>query len=166
MSVVAARTLLRSASSRAAATAKLSPGARARPTFSPFRIPKQNSLSNRIFRSPVEMSSCVDSMLPYHTATASALLTSMLSVSRRSCGWTPEGLGEGKRRLDEQQAPKILSLPVLGFEMGDYSCLVVPPCVAWISVKTLLDVVGGFLPMLDVKVQDLNVQASRTGYHA
>ncbi|KAI4299422.1 hypothetical protein L6164_032887 [Bauhinia variegata] len=88
-SVVAARSLLRTAASRGAA--KLASGARARPTCSPFRIPKQSSLSNRIFRSPVELSFCMESMLPYHTATASALLTSMLSVSRHSYGWTPEG---------------------------------------------------------------------------
>lgn len=44
-----------------------------------------------IERSPVELSCCVETMLPFHTATASALLTSMLSVSRRSYGWTSEG---------------------------------------------------------------------------
>ena len=45
-----------------------------------------------LIRLPVEMSCGVQSLLPYHTATASALLTSMLSVSRHSYGWTPEGI--------------------------------------------------------------------------
>ncbi|XP_057948588.1 protein NUCLEAR FUSION DEFECTIVE 6, mitochondrial isoform X2 [Malania oleifera] len=88
----AARSALRGASVRTAA-AKIAAGAR--PKRSSFSFCKQRPLSHRIFRSPVEMSCCVESMLPYHTATASALLTSMISVSRRRCGWTPEGLGMG-----------------------------------------------------------------------
>uniref|UniRef100_A0A0R0G5P8 Protein NUCLEAR FUSION DEFECTIVE 6, chloroplastic/mitochondrial n=1 Tax=Glycine max TaxID=3847 RepID=A0A0R0G5P8_SOYBN len=87
----AARCLLRSAASRAAGAANLAAGARPRPARSPFRLPKQTSISNRVFRLPVEASFCVESMLPYHSATASALLNSMLSVSRHSYGWTPEG---------------------------------------------------------------------------
>ncbi|KAL2341861.1 hypothetical protein Fmac_009801 [Flemingia macrophylla] len=86
----AARCLLRSAASRAAGAANLAGGARSRPARSPFRLPKQTSISNRVFRLPVEASCCVESLLPYHSVTASALLNSMLSVSRHSYGWTPE----------------------------------------------------------------------------
>ncbi|KAI3697852.1 hypothetical protein L6452_30950 [Arctium lappa] len=88
--VFAGRSALRSAVRSSAS--RISAGAKPRSTVaarSPFRIPAQNPLSFRIFRSPVEMSSvALESMLPFHTATASALLTSMLSNAPYSCGWT------------------------------------------------------------------------------
>ncbi|KAJ8761540.1 hypothetical protein K2173_001675 [Erythroxylum novogranatense] len=93
----AARSVLRSTAIRISPAARLASGSRTRvgtgrrPAASPFGISKQSPLSHRIFRSPVELSCCVETMIPYHTATASALLTSMLSVSPRSYGWTPEG---------------------------------------------------------------------------
>ncbi|KAI5593212.1 hypothetical protein BDE02_04G203200 [Populus trichocarpa] len=62
-----------------------------KPAFLHFASPNKARFSPRIVRSPVEMSCCVETMLPYRTATSSALRNSMLSVSRRSYGWTPEG---------------------------------------------------------------------------
>ncbi|PIN08583.1 hypothetical protein CDL12_18832 [Handroanthus impetiginosus] len=92
MATVAARSVLRSAAaSTRSATARLSAGVKPRVSSSPFRISSQKPLSARIFRSPVEMSSVnVMSMLPYHTATASAVLTSMLSVAPRGHAWIIE----------------------------------------------------------------------------
>ncbi|KAK6154740.1 hypothetical protein DH2020_008988 [Rehmannia glutinosa] len=107
MATVAARSVLRSATTSArSATARLSAGLKPRAAPSPFRISSQKPLSARIFRSPVEMS-CVSvvSMLPYHSATASAVLTSML-VAPRGQAWTIEGkkkkftLGNGKVSVD------------------------------------------------------------------
>ncbi|XP_050146952.1 protein NUCLEAR FUSION DEFECTIVE 6, mitochondrial-like isoform X2 [Malus sylvestris] len=92
-SFAAARSVLRSSAARTTVASRLASAARPKPASSPFHIPKptQRLSAPRIFRSPVELSCCVETMLPYHTATASALLTSMLSVSQRSYGWTSEG---------------------------------------------------------------------------
>ncbi|MCD7447184.1 hypothetical protein HAX54_025530, partial [Datura stramonium] len=84
------KSVLRSAAtSGRAAAIKFASGAK--PKVAPFRIPTQKSLTARIFKSPVEISCVrVESMFPYHTATASTLLTSMLSATPRSYGWTLE----------------------------------------------------------------------------
>ncbi|RDX75030.1 Protein NUCLEAR FUSION DEFECTIVE 6, chloroplastic/mitochondrial [Mucuna pruriens] len=84
----AVRSIFRSCSARRAAS---SLGSEAKAARSPFRIASKKPLSQSTLRCPVQLSFCVESMLPYHTATASALMTSMLSVSRHSCGWLPEG---------------------------------------------------------------------------
>ncbi|XP_061363644.1 protein NUCLEAR FUSION DEFECTIVE 6, mitochondrial-like isoform X2 [Gastrolobium bilobum] len=83
----AARSIFRSSSVGRAAFRLCS---EAKPTRSTFRLGSNKPLSQSTLRCPVELSFCVESMMPYHTATASALMTSMLSVSRRSYGWLPE----------------------------------------------------------------------------
>ncbi|XP_055828204.1 protein NUCLEAR FUSION DEFECTIVE 6, mitochondrial-like isoform X2 [Solanum dulcamara] len=90
MATFAARSFLRSAATSCrSATTRISSGVN--PKTSPFRIPTQKPLTARIFRSPVEMSCVrVESMFPFHTATASALLTSKLSATPRIYGWTLE----------------------------------------------------------------------------
>ncbi|KAF5820739.1 putative protein NUCLEAR FUSION DEFECTIVE 6, chloroplastic/mitochondrial [Helianthus annuus] len=78
---VVARSLLRSASTSVRASAPRISGC-----TRTFRSRKP--LSHRIFRSPVEMSCVtVESLFPFHTATASALLTSMLSTAPCRYGW-------------------------------------------------------------------------------
>ncbi|XP_076905680.1 protein NUCLEAR FUSION DEFECTIVE 6, mitochondrial-like isoform X3 [Bidens hawaiensis] len=88
---VAARCVFRSSSVRNAAARVASQSKAGR---SPFAIPCRNSLSNRIFRCPVEMSACLESLQPFHTATASALMTSMLTVSKNGYGWLPEACND------------------------------------------------------------------------
>ncbi|XP_076957852.1 protein NUCLEAR FUSION DEFECTIVE 6, mitochondrial-like isoform X2 [Bidens hawaiensis] len=88
----AARSVFRSTSVRNAAARVASQSKAGR---SPFPIPCRNSLSNRIFCCPVEMSACLESLQPFHTATASALMTSMLTVSKNGYGWLPEACNNG-----------------------------------------------------------------------
>ncbi|KAH7651848.1 hypothetical protein IHE45_20G083800 [Dioscorea alata] len=89
----AARSVFRSSSVRSMAT-RLSAGTSAsRP---PLRIPKPQRPAApppslpRILRSPVEMSFCVESLLPMHSVTAAALMNSMLSIPGNGYGWLLE----------------------------------------------------------------------------
>ncbi|KAL5793726.1 hypothetical protein ACOSP7_002320 [Xanthoceras sorbifolium] len=92
-SFAAARSVFRSSSARNAA-ARLTSQAKNKAARSPFGVSGNKPLPVGILRSPVELSFCVESMLPYHTATASALMTSMLSVSRCSYSWLPEACND------------------------------------------------------------------------
>ncbi|KAL8119609.1 hypothetical protein AgCh_016930 [Apium graveolens] len=88
---IAARLAVRSISRCSAS--RLASGLKPKSAPSPFRLPSLKPppcAPPRILRSPVEMSFALESMLPFHTATASALLTSMLSVSPRTFAWTLE----------------------------------------------------------------------------
>ncbi|KAL3645447.1 hypothetical protein CASFOL_010627 [Castilleja foliolosa] len=85
----AARSVFRSAAVRNAATKIASEAKSAR--SSPFRLPSRTPLlAHRVFRSPAELSACLESMQPFHTVTASALMTSMLTASRCGFAWLPE----------------------------------------------------------------------------
>ncbi|XP_041993052.1 protein NUCLEAR FUSION DEFECTIVE 6, mitochondrial-like isoform X2 [Salvia splendens] len=98
MAIAAARSVFRSSAVRSAAT-RLGSQAKSAPSPSPspsaFRLPSRTPLlAPRIFRSPAELSACVESMQPFHTATASALMTSMITVSRFGYGWLAEACND------------------------------------------------------------------------
>ncbi|KAI3457196.1 hypothetical protein Pfo_013859 [Paulownia fortunei] len=96
----AARSVFRSSTVRNAATRLASEAKSARS----FRLPSRTPLlAHRVFRSPTELSACLESMQPYHTATASALMTSMLTVSRCGFGWLPEGFNDNIQILERAQ---------------------------------------------------------------
>uniref|UniRef100_A0A0D9WQJ8 Protein NUCLEAR FUSION DEFECTIVE 6, chloroplastic/mitochondrial n=1 Tax=Leersia perrieri TaxID=77586 RepID=A0A0D9WQJ8_9ORYZ len=88
----AARSLLRSSASllRAApARSASSSSSAARP-----HLRRALSAPPHILRSPFELSVCVESLLPLHSATAAARMTSMLAVPGRALGWLTEGQHE------------------------------------------------------------------------
>ncbi|CAN6979853.1 unnamed protein product [Brassica rapa subsp. trilocularis] len=81
-----ARSMLRAASSRS----RFASQAKSVPPM--FRATSRSSSLLSPLRNRVEMSFCVESMLPYHTATASALMTSMLSTSAHTYAWLSHGI--------------------------------------------------------------------------
>eukprot|EP00262_Sarcandra_glabra_P021584 TRINITY_DN9215_c0_g1_i1.p1 TRINITY_DN9215_c0_g1~~TRINITY_DN9215_c0_g1_i1.p1 ORF type:complete len:112 (+),score=3.91 TRINITY_DN9215_c0_g1_i1:43-336(+) len=56
------------------------------------RISSSRTHTSRISRLPVVLSSCLESMMPLHSAIASARLTSILSAESQSWGWIPQGI--------------------------------------------------------------------------
>ncbi|KAJ4822213.1 hypothetical protein Tsubulata_013578 [Turnera subulata] len=93
-SLCAARSVFRSSPARTVASRLASPlKSTPTPKASPFRGPANKpALSQPSFRRcPVQMSSAVESMMPFHSVTSSALMTSMLSISCGSYGWLLEG---------------------------------------------------------------------------
>ncbi|CAI9089314.1 OLC1v1023871C1 [Oldenlandia corymbosa var. corymbosa] len=87
--VAAARSICRSTPLRQAAASLAS---KSKSSASPFRLPSSTRSSHRIFRRPVELSAMLASMQPYHTATASSLMISNLTVSRCGYGWLFEDM--------------------------------------------------------------------------
>ncbi|KQK09785.1 hypothetical protein BRADI_2g50136v3 [Brachypodium distachyon] len=92
MAAAAARSFLRSAP--AASSSLRGSAARAASRACPPPLPRRfpASAPRVLLRSPVEMTSfCVESLMPMHSATASALMTSLLAApARTGFGWLSE----------------------------------------------------------------------------
>ncbi|KAE8779058.1 hypothetical protein D1007_47945 [Hordeum vulgare] len=82
----AARSMLRSSASLLRAAPARASSSAARPS-----LRRALGAPPRLLRSPVEASFCVESLLPLHSATAAARMTSMLAVPGRGLGWLTEG---------------------------------------------------------------------------
>ncbi|RCV23400.1 hypothetical protein SETIT_5G003300v2 [Setaria italica] len=92
MAAAAARSLLRSSASllRAAPARSSTSSAATRP---PLR--RALAAPPRLLRSPVESSFCVESLMPLHSATAGARMTSMLAIPGRGLGWLTQAETDG-----------------------------------------------------------------------
>ncbi|XP_039849098.1 protein NUCLEAR FUSION DEFECTIVE 6, mitochondrial-like isoform X1 [Panicum virgatum] len=86
----AARSFLRSSPPSSLRSAAARAASRAGPAPLPRRMP--TSAPRVLLRSPVEMSSvCLESLMPMHSATASALMTSLLAAPAcKGFGWLLE----------------------------------------------------------------------------
>ncbi|XP_035821973.1 protein NUCLEAR FUSION DEFECTIVE 6, mitochondrial-like isoform X1 [Zea mays] len=85
--MAAVRSLLRSSASLLRAAPAL---ARSSATTRPS-LRRALAAPPRLLRSPVESSFCVESLLPLHTATAGARMTSMLAAPGQGLGWLTQG---------------------------------------------------------------------------
>ncbi|KAG2594573.1 protein NUCLEAR FUSION DEFECTIVE 6, mitochondrial-like [Panicum virgatum] len=96
MAAAAARSLLRSSASllRAAPARSSASSAAARP-HPPPPLRRALAAPPRLLRSPGESSFCVESLLPLHSATAGARMTSMLAIPGRGLGWLIQAETDG-----------------------------------------------------------------------
>ncbi|KAG6532804.1 hypothetical protein ZIOFF_006657 [Zingiber officinale] len=132
MAAAAARSVLRSSSLRGR-TPRVGRVMPATPSRHPLRrLPNQRpAVAERYLRAPLAASFCVESLMPLHSATAAALLTSMLGVSHGNYGGLYEVIESEKRitllfskelvldkmKLDEGHIPKVMDNKIFEITM-------------------------------------------------